>query len=384
MKSACDDKGILPAGPFSATIQTGARMHFGLICGTRESGWRFGGIGLMLSQPGWHIRASISATNGHQIESSGIDDAIIRRVRQAWTSICDLVSPLPDAQRFLSNIRLQILESPPLHCGFGAGTQLTLGIAGVVELLWKVCSSPNEFLWREEMDSKTSAGRYSTARRFGRAERSVVGTEGFENGGFIVDYGCNDSPLNQGDHTQQTVSPRNLKRLRIPDEWRFVIARPEQGRGISGEKEQAFFRQRQTMSVQEVRRLSEIIEQRIVPSIEQQDAPAFARSIGAYGKIAGQFYAPAQGDIFSDPVMNSLVNWLERHNIHGAAQSSWGPGVCIPAGSETEASEIRDAVDAFSRENPDIMPVNITITSPMNHGAVLQTAAPADRSGVIA
>ena len=39
----------------SIQICTGARLHFGLILGTETTGWVFGGVGLMLQQPGWQL-----------------------------------------------------------------------------------------------------------------------------------------------------------------------------------------------------------------------------------------------------------------------------------------------------------------------------------------
>jgi predicted sugar kinase len=36
-------------------VRTGARLHFGLILGSDSTGWVFGGVGLMLQQPGWQL-----------------------------------------------------------------------------------------------------------------------------------------------------------------------------------------------------------------------------------------------------------------------------------------------------------------------------------------
>ena len=352
----------------SVEIHTGSRMHFGLICGTAQTGWVFGGVGLMVQQPGWRVRLCLctttnSSTSNHdRPEASQIIDRqsclpndVAPRVHKAWQSVINQLDWNQDAVQLQKDTRVHVLQAPPLHSGFGAGTQLTLGLTAAAQVLWS---------------RGRSGSMLQLAHQLGRAGRSAVGTEGFERGGFIVDFGESSKPSD----------PRQLQRIAIPEDWRFVIVRPQRITGISGETEAAFFKRRQTMSSEEVRQLSGLIIDNLVPAVQQSDFEAFAISLERYGNTAGHFYAATQGDVFAHPQMNELAKWLTRQQIHGAAQSSWGPGICIPANSDSHAQTIVKNICGFLGE----LLADITITAPLNRGATVLSEAPVAGPNAIA
>jgi predicted sugar kinase len=51
-------------------VTTGSRLHFGLICGTKSTGWEFGGIGMMLRKPGWRLSLVSDSAKNDQITAS--------------------------------------------------------------------------------------------------------------------------------------------------------------------------------------------------------------------------------------------------------------------------------------------------------------------------
>ena len=99
-------------------ITTGARLHFALICGSQETGWEFGGIGMMLRNPSWKI--SLLAPN------SG-DDKIVAG-SEAGMRIRDFLRQIR-ATRSLSPVDVVVADEVPFHTGFGSGTQLGLALA---------------------------------------------------------------------------------------------------------------------------------------------------------------------------------------------------------------------------------------------------------------
>ena len=381
-------------------IQTGSRMHFGLICGTQQTGWMFGGVGLMVQQPGWHIRissitgnadAAQNATKPHQNhpqqtativrpEAGQILQpmwpAVACRVQQAWQVVIDKLPTAQLPELAAGAVQLQVLQAPPLHSGFGAGTQLTLALASAAQVLW---------------GNGRSDSVSHISRQLGRAGRSAIGTEGFERGGFIVDAGQqtaldvdrsdskSDAENGNANSKQEDTHPaadgqnqRSLQRIAIPKDWRFIIVRPATQTGISGDTERAFFAQRQTMTADDVRQLSGLIVNDMLPAVRESNFAKFAVSVDTYGRIAGKFYASTQGDVFAHPQMNALAAWLKHQHIYGAAQSSWGPGICIPAESPDHAQHIAACVQSMTADTQ----TDITITQGLNRGATIRSVAP--------
>ena len=319
-------------------VITGARLHFGLLCGTPESGWIFGGVGMMVRQPGWHLQLRRTSVPLEIRTTDPVTREKIQRTLQQWD---DGKNPLEHG------VCIQVISESPWHCGFGAGTQLALGLVGGLDML---------------LQSQRSGNIMQRARQIGRASRSVVGTAGFARGGFIVDPG---QPIDGS-------RDRAPQHFTLPDEWRFVLVRPCHVRGLSGEPERQYFERQQTMADATVACLAGIIEKRLVPAIRSRDFSGFAEALGDYGHEAGRFYAPEQGDVFADPRMSLLVHRLKHLGVRGCAQSSWGPGICIPAESDADAGQVVRQISGFV----DAEQLDVMVTEPRNYGATIRMAAP--------
>jgi len=320
------------------TVTTGSRLHFGLILAADKSCWHFGGAGLMVRRPGWTVDLSGEPSSDDVV--SGSPEAV-RRAELVLKRLREFAD--------IPRVNIHIRNEVPFHTGLGSGTQLALAVASGVRTLFQIPLASSSF---------------DLSRLAGRAERSAIGTGGFELGGFLIDRGVG-------------VSPDRVSRIIVPQEWRFLLVRPEAGTGISGSTEQAYFGQQNFMPADLVSELIRILSGQIDAAIRNQDFDRFAEELERYGNLAGSFYAHEQGDIFSDPVIRKLVDHLHSRGIIGAAQSSWGPGICIPARSETHIREILTQI-------PDEIDGNrliSTVTEAMNHGATHAWPAPELREG---
>jgi len=317
-------------------VSTGSRLHFGLICGTIETGWRFGGIGMMLRNPAWRI----------SLESAGIEQDEIVASPEATSRTAEFLEqirtriPLPP-------VKIAISAEVPFHTGLGGGTQLGLALAAATELL---------------STRRASHDPYQLAQLAQRAERSAVGTAGFRDGGFLIDHGLPSDASHR----------RQVDRIAIPEDWRFVLVRPTEAQGLSGDQERSFFNQRIHMPDPLVKQLAEQINFDLAVSLRDQRFDNFETGLESYGNAVGQFYATEQGDVFAHPAIRVLVDQLRAQGIHGAAQSSWGPGICIPARSITHARSIVDLVPS-TIENTALTTL---ISEPLNTGATLRTSSP--------
>ncbi len=314
-------------------IVTGSRLHFGLICGTLQTGWRFGGIGVMLRQPSWRITMNKSRKSVDQISASS---EVADRVAEFLQKIRMTLS--------LPAVDVSVKSEVPFHTGLGGGTQLGLAIAAAAKLV---------------SHQRNVHDPFELAELAQRAERSAIGTVGFRDGGFLIDHGLPDTP----------PEARNVHRIAIPEAWRFVLVRPMSAQGLCGDQERSFFNQRAIMSQSLVESLVRQIEDCLVPSIQNDRFERFSVSLEDYGDAVGRFYAAEQGDIFAHPVIRKLVAMLRAAGIHGAAQSSWGPGISIPASSIEHAQSIVDRIPP----ELDGTQLRVDVAEPLNTGASLRS-----------
>ncbi len=321
-------------------VTTGSRLHFGLICGTQQSGWEFGGIGMMVRKPSWKIRLTNEPGERDQISAGA----------EATERVQDFLRQIRST-RTLAAVNVTITEEVPFHTGLGGGTQLGLALAASTELLSGV---------------RPSHDPYELAQIAQRAERSAVGTVGFRDGGFLIDHGLPGS----------TTAARRVERLATPEAWRFVLVRPAQAQGLCGDEERRFFNKRVHMPANLVAELGRQIEQDLVQSIQDVQFDQFAASLESFGRAVGAFYASEQGDVFAHPVIRRLVTDLQRQGIQGTAQSSWGPGICVPARSMEHAMMIEREIPAAI----DQTGLAVTIAEPLNVGATIRSTGYEDHS----
>jgi len=312
-------------------ITTGSRLHFGLICSEPASRWRFGGIGVMLRQPAWRLSVTRIAADTDVIEA---EDDISPRIQEFLHRI--------RTHQCVGSLRITVHQGVSFHTGLGSGTQLGLALSAGIELMTHRRLQKDPFLLAELTD---------------RAERSAIGTVGFARGGFLVDNGeFQGDPIN-----------RRVNRMAFPDDWRFVLVRPENSQGLSGEKERTFFGQRIHMPHALVENLEQQVLLQIVPAVREKQFFSFTKSLEKYGQTVGTFYAAEQGGVFSHSLMAQLATHLRASGVSGMAQSSWGPMICIPAASQEHAEEIMRLIP----ESIDQSRLNAAVSEPLNTGATI-------------
>ena len=322
-------------------IQTGSRLHFGLILGDESSGWIFGGVGLMLERPGWHVQ--LQAQTSSTAASVQSDDVVLG-TDEAALRVRKLLGRLRAAMPDLPCLHVQLSAEVPFHTGLGAGTQLDLGIAAACRWMCR---------------QQTHQSPLELAVAAGRAERSAIGTWGFDHGGFLVDYGAG------------VGGAERVRRLALPDDWRIVLVRPRATQGLSGAAESAWFGTRPRMTATLVQQLADIISRQLQPAIEHGRFQEFAAALQQYGDAAGQFYAGQQGHVFADQRIRQLVAALRQRGVTGAAQSSWGPGIGIPAESSAHASRIETQIAQLDRDGELL----VSTSAPLNCGATISQPA---------
>ena len=308
-----------------------SRLHFGLFALAAAEGRQFGGVGAMVRRPGLQLRAE--AADSWSV--SGPLSPRIAAAAEQWRKFHRLAA--------LPRCRIAVDHAPPEHVGLGVGTQLALSVAaGLAAMCGIPAGSPPEL-----------------ALSVGRGKRSAIGTYGFALGGLIVD---------QGKLQGESISPLDT-RLEFPSAWRFLLVRPQDARGLSGEIESAAMDQI-AVAPQTTESLRDMIREQLVPAVATGDYAAFAASLFRYSAAAGSFYAEHQGGPYNGPVLTALVEQIRSLGGEGVGQSSWGPTLFIVQPDQTSAEQLAQRLRAAWRGPP----LDLIVAEPDNEGAVVQRA----------
>ena len=273
----------------TVTVTTGSRLHFGL----SSPAPHWGGAGAMIDEP----RTVVRATPGH-----GIDVHAPPHERERMRRVADL---------FLGDdpgVRMELLQSPPPHAGFGSGTQVAVATAAAV---CRVLGKP----FSEE-----------DAARTGRGRRSRLGTAGFFRGGLLFDAGHGGEPVAS---------------VPAPDDWRAVVVTPDDGDAVAGSAEQAALDDLPPYPAALAARLRSLAETELPRAVREANPPAFTRLLGEYGTLVGRHFAPLQGGVFASA---AIREWADRRIAAGLCppvQSSWGPTACVVCGAD-DAERVAD------------------------------------------
>ena len=331
----------------SVVVTTGARLHFGLLAHQllahglmaqgQPAGREFGGIGLMVDRPGFVVRAAAAPVNdrGH---ASG-DEFVCGTWRERVENLLAGLRSNATSSVVSKPLRLEILQAPPAHAGLGSGTQLGMAVAKALAVL----------------AGENDVSAVELARRAGRGLRSALGLHGFEHGGLLVEAG----QRGPGD-----ISPL-VARAVFPEHWRIVLARPAGATGVSGTDELHGFARLAPMQQTITDRLCRIVLMEILPAVYEHDFAKASNSIGQFGRLVGEYFAPVQGGVFAHERMRQLAAALAARGIHGFGQSSWGPTLFILCPDAEFASRLVGDLTS----DPAGAACEFTIAGPCNHGA---------------
>jgi beta-RFAP synthase len=310
-------------------VRAPCRLHFGMFSFGHADRPQFGGVGMMIDPPAVEVDICPAA-------SFSVSGSLADRARQ-FAELAAAAWKLPT----LPQCQLEV-RAPSDHVGLGVGTQLGLAIAAGLRR------------WLRLPELSIDA----LAAAVGRANRSAVGTYGFQRGGFIVDVGI----------TGNRSAERLKRRLDIPADWRIVLVRAEHRRGLAGAPEADAFARLPPVPEHVTRELWQITEREMLPAVERSDCNAFGEAVYRFGRLAGECFAAAQGGPFADDAIAGVVERIRNHGVRGVGQSSWGPTVFAVCRSQAEAEALVD----WLRKSVSPARHEITIANPNNVGAAIR------------
>lgn len=308
-------------------ITTGSRLHFGPLALSSASCRYFGGLGMMIANPGVELTLE---TN----EPSSViaPPELLERVTATASRLATSTGrPLRG--------RLTVVKQIPSHSGLGSGTQLELAVARL-------------HAWQMGEDRPNAQ---TLAERTSRGARSAIGIGGFTDGGFLVDVGR--KPNQQMGLISQRVD--------VPESWLVLLISKRRVTGLSGTDERSVFQAMPEMPLATTQVLSYLALLQIVPALQERDYDQFALGIRTYGRTVGEFFARFQDGAWVHPSMREVAENLWQNTSYAFAQSSWGPTLAAILPDEA-------ATNALAKRLSETFEVECLITRPLNRGAVIE------------
>jgi beta-ribofuranosylaminobenzene 5'-phosphate synthase len=298
-------------------ITTPSRLHFSLLDLNGALGRIDGGFGLAIAEPNFQIVAE--RATGIHLPSSVYRDraaAVLERLQETY--------PFP-------GIKLTFQSEIPMHCGFGSGTQLALGVVQAVNVLYELDLDVQEL-----------------ARVVGRGGTSGIGIAAFDTGGFIVDGGHRfpdqKSSFLPSSALGDIPPPPILLRYPFP-ESPILIVMPNCSR-IYGDAEIELF---QTLCPQPewvAQKLSHILLLQVLPALIEGDMSNFGKALNDIQTFGWKrVEIEAQGT-----ELQLTLDYLRDSDAFGAGVSSWGPAICVVA---EDIDRLKQETDAFLKTLPD-------------------------------
>ena len=298
-------------------ITTPSRLHFSLLDLNGALGRIDGGFGLSITEPNFQIVAE--RATGIYLPSSVYRDraaAVLERLQDTYS---------------FPGIRLTFQSEIPMHCGFGSGTQLSLGIAQAVNVLYELGLDVQEL-----------------AKVVGRGGTSGIGIAAFGTGGFIVDgghrYPEQKSSFLPSSALGDISPPPVLLRYSFP-EVPLLIVMPNCSR-IYGDKEIELF---QTLCPQPewvAQKLSHILLMQILPALVEGDMQTFGKALNQIQTFGWKkVEIDAQGT-----ELQLTLDFLRDSGAFGAGVSSWGSAICVVG---EDVDRLKQDTEAFLKTLPE-------------------------------
>jgi beta-ribofuranosylaminobenzene 5'-phosphate synthase len=287
-------------------VTTGSRLHFGMFSfghGFENSAPRqFGGVGLMIAEPGIRLRVRPAPVLG---ATGPLADRALDFVRRTATAM-----KLPS----LPQCHIHIESAPREHIGLGTGTQLGMAVATAIHILaGEPLGLPGEL-----------------AATVGRGQRSAIGAHGFAVGGLLVESGKRQA---------EDVSPL-VARMELPGDWRVLLLLPRHTTGLHGDAERKAFARLPAVPPETTAALCTEALLHLLPGAADADFDAFSASLYRFGQIAGSCFASQQEGMFFDHHTAALAKRLRDLGIEGIGQSSWGPSLFAIVPNESTGQDI--------------------------------------------
>lgn len=305
-----------------AEVETGSRLHGGFYYAAGDWNVRWGSIGFYVDKP--KFRATVELSDKEQYRGP---QELLEYVRRAARAAG------------VQGFNVEVHESPPVHRGFGAGTQALLSL----------------YMAFKALKGEQQEAVEEAALKLGRAKHSGAGTLAFKYGGFVMDAGL-------------PGRPRPLITLKVPSEWRFVIVVPNIERGLTDEEEESIMERKQWGNSESNIAFMTSGALRLAAGIARGDLDDALEGLRLVQRGTGILFTSVQGGEYRGK-LNDLAAEAWRSRVI-LAQSSWGPTMYTIVENEYEAQgDVMLMKEIMSNVG---LTGEVIISPPRNYGASIK------------
>lgn len=268
------------------TVETGSRLHLGLIDFQGALGRVYGGCGVYIKKP----KLVLKLRNSSELTVSGTKRQVFARYAKQYLA----------KHGIDEGAEITVVDEIPPHTGLGSGTQTALAVGSGLVRLYDI-----------------SQDLYENASLMGRGTISAVGTHLFKHGGFVLEGG---RPKDS-----RQISPL-LARYDFPENWAFTVVIPEIEEGLSGALEENALRQT-IGDPGNAGKISQITLMQMLPALVEEDIGSFGDALYTVDQITGNYYKKIQKGVYREETIKTVVDYMMENGAAGCGQSSWGPTV---------------------------------------------------------
>ena len=317
-------------------VDAPGRLHLGFLDPSATLGRRFGSLGMMLDDTATVV--CLGHADTQQIEAGATGRHEIGRAGR-------IIAHLQSATGLRDPLDVRVAKALPAHVGLGSGTQLALALGRAFAELHGL-----------------QLGTPALAALLDRGGRSGIGIAGFDHGGVLVDGG----PRPGAD------APPVLARLDFPAAWRVVLVQDLSRVGLHGESERQGIARLPPFAQPRAAHLCHLVLMQILPALAESDFTPFAQGLTELQRQVGEYFAPAQGGIYTSPAIGRLMQWVAGRHEAGLGQSSWGPTAFAIVASDADAQRLVRAAQAAGAIDAGLQ---IRIVAGRNRGAEVASQA---------
>jgi beta-ribofuranosylaminobenzene 5'-phosphate synthase len=299
-------------------VETGSRLHFGLLDLTGDLGRVDGSLGVSLSEP----RLVIKVSESDIVEADMYQDLVQ-----------EAVAKLNSHYDLELGLKVKVVEHFPRHVGLGCATQVLLAIA-------------TSYMEIQGIRPDTR----HIASVLGRGGTSGVGTATFEMGGLVLDAG-HAFGQQKGKHdflpSRASSSPPApvIFRSDLPSTWVFDVLIPQGARGLSGQSEVDFFTSNCPIDAKETRQIAHIVLSTILPATLERNITTFIRGINLLTTLGFKRKEIDTQNSNIKQTYENLKNITQEHAALGL--SSFGPTIFMISSLETRRDHLMEAVSSM-------------------------------------
>jgi beta-ribofuranosylaminobenzene 5'-phosphate synthase len=306
---------ILGQSEMNIVVETGARIHMGLIDLARATDRAYGGIGFGIDSPATVLEAAPSSA----MTLTGAEDIPVAHQQKIKSLLSILALRHPG-----TNTKFTLRTSTPIHSGFGSCTALLMSIAKAHSVVHGIDATPEVL-----------------QRITGRGGTSGIGLNVFFTGGVVRDGGrpWSEVPLVGPSSTASPATlPAMLSNYAFPEDWRIALLLSD-GPQMAGRIEQQFFSDN-IPSIAETLQVVSTVDSEIIPAIFARDFDAFQPAVARLGQIGFK----AREISAQSASVKCLLADLTAHPAFAAGMSSFGPVLYAIWHKDKDGADLLSAV----------------------------------------